>query len=182
MGNAENNAIDPRVKKHQVLQILESRRKNLLITFFLCLIGGFWGAHRYYLGQKKIAYSMAAIWLVLIILTLLLGFPHPGQRGFFYTGLLTADLVRNFVILLSWGYLDTFAILEEIGVGIGGLQEFGSKMNETIKVYWPAKHIILDALRLLFGLFVVFELFRTIKLTDRKNEDIRREIEIEVGL
>ncbi|NNE57139.1 MAG: TM2 domain-containing protein [Hellea sp.] len=175
------DTVDPRIKKHQVLQILEGRRKNLLITFFLCLIGGFWGAHRYYLGQKKFAISMAVIWLVLIVLTLISGFPHPGQRGFFYNGLMTADLIRNFVLLLSWGYLDTFAILEEVGVGIGGLQKFGSEMSETIKLYWPTKHIIVDVLRLSFGLFVVVELFRTMTLTDRKNEQIRKEIEIEVG-
>lgn len=159
---------DPRVTRHKVLQELETRRKNHLIAFFLCLLFGFWGAHRFYLGDKKQAYLMAAGWTVLLIFTVLMGFLYHAVAG------------------AVWGYGEFYASLALLLTEISAqnLSNYIPFLGSSVyleEILTP-KWMIASILRLAFGCFVVWELFRIIGITDRTNEGIRRIIEKEHGL
>jgi len=141
-----------RVQKHEALKQFESKKKSYLLAFFLCLGFGYWGAHRYYLDDKRTGIAMAVIWFALLVLTLVI-------MG-------TAKVIEP----LIWGYLDTYRFVEKIALMIG--HEFSVfPLSEPLEdLEFP------DVLRGLFGLFVVSELFQITKRTDMKNAEIKEEL------
>lgn len=149
---------------HKVLQQFELVKKNHIIAFFLCLIFGFWGAHRYYLGQKSLALRLALIWGILLLLTLIAGFWD------------------KFLLALLWGYWDIYDVLNELMVIIGAFSQVGADtFNEDSMFALNLKHVVPDTLRVLFGLFVVWELFRIVGLTDRRNEEIKKQLKANIS-
>lgn len=163
---------DPRVVKHQMLLALESKKKKYMTAFFLCLLLGFWGAHRYYLGHKTKAMAMTAIWGTLIAITLFLGYRHDLYVLNLILGSGFAAFAESLYLGLVWGFADLYAVLDEFV-----LFTSNKVKNPEILNLYPPRELIPDILRVCYGMFVVWEIFNIVKLTDRENADIRAEHE-----
>jgi len=148
--------MDPRVKKHQILERMEAVKKSPIIALALCLFGGFWGLHRYYLGHVKMAGIMAAIWLVLVI--------------FF---------AFNLIAALIWGFADIFLFLNENAARfmmVDKMQQSGDP--QSAQTLSDQLQILFKYLPVLaYAGFVIWELVRVSRLTEDYNRARRKEIE-----
>ncbi len=174
MSDIEQLVEDPRITKHKVLKALESRKKNQLVTFFLCLFLGFWGAHRFYLGDKKGGMTLAAIWTILVIGLIWIGQPHTSDFSFRAMVGESASVINTLKLTLIWGYAEVLLILDELYLQFD--RQVGTR-SEGFNL-----HSFLDILSLAFGAWILWELFTCLKRTDTKNDAIRKELEREMGL
>lgn len=177
MTEAVNSSDDPRVVKHQMLLALESKKKKYMTAFFLCLLLGFWGAHRFYLGHKTKAMAMTAIWGLLIAITLFLGYRHDLYVLNLVLGSGVSEFAESLYLGLVWGFADIYAVLDEFV-----LFTSNKVRNPDLLSIYPPSQLIPDILRVCYGLFIVWEIFNIVRYTDQKNAEIRAEQEKKFNL
>ena len=61
-----------RVQKHKLLQKFETQKKSHMVASFLSVVFGVFGAHRFYLGHKKIGFLILAGYVALFLTMLFL--------------------------------------------------------------------------------------------------------------
>lgn len=150
-----------RIKRAQVLEQLETRKKSFSIAALLCVGFGFWGAHRIYIGEKVEGGIIAFIWAFILL------------------GLLVEGLMDKFTHALIWGFWAVFEGLYEFMHFFELISFVGGNIREANLF---AQHNYLRYLIIIFGFFVVLELYRISGKVEVHNAEIKKSIEKDLGL